>query len=685
MASAVRPDWIMLRRVSLLVALLSATTAVAVAQDFKLGVDFSELIPTSPLTEVASVRAATDLQGAVYVLIGGLANSQNESFYLVKLTPAGDRVVYRTSLGFWPFGFAVDPAGNVYLSGGNLVEKLATDGTTVVYKTALGNGLNVDGNGLSSEAIAVDATGRAYVAGTVPSGGLNTTPRAFQQTPPTAPSQNEVALEGFVVRLEPDGAVGYATYLGDAGNGGWGPNGIAVDGEGSAFVTGLAHSDFPTTPGAYMSAPGIASSGGAPYLARLSPDGSTLIYSTFTPGTYSFAVAVDRSDNATIITAGTAILRFNPQGTALILSRFLPGSSPSGLAVDAAGNTYLVVGTSANYVVNNSLAPCEVNQSGQSSALTALDASGEILQATYVEGSLGYPLGLGFGPNSTVYVVGLPNATYSPTTQQLGGSSSGLVFLTRLSPNARSQTVKLACIGNSASYDGAGVAGGEIVSLFGQGLGPTAGTQPQLKTQSEFPKQLAAVEVTFNGIPGPLLYVQDGQINAIAPWSLQSGQTVQVCVVYNGAPTNCLSRPVLDAHPGVFTVDGSYAAAVNQDGTLNSASSPAQVGSIVSIFATGLGPISPPQSDGAIVGLPLPVNVSPAQIWVPPLGLPGSQPTLLTLKYAGPAPFQVAGVSQINFVVQDSIPLFLQAGSTISLEGGPLRSNPFQVHVAGRP
>jgi uncharacterized protein (TIGR03437 family) len=178
--------------------------------------------------------------------------------------------------------------------------------------------------------------------------------------------------------------------------------------------------------------------------------------------------------------------------------------------------------------------------------------------------------------------------------------------------------------------------------------------------------------VTFNGTPGPLLYVQDSQINAIAPWSLQSGQAIQVCVILNGAATNCLTWPVVDADVGVFTVDGHHAAALNQDGSLNSASNPAPVGSIVSVFATGLGPISPAQPDGTIVGLPLPVNVLPETMYSYD---PGSPNTIrgLSVLYTGPAPFEVAGVSQINFVNSGDEVMELSVGGSYS---------PFNLYTA---
>jgi uncharacterized protein (TIGR03437 family) len=200
------------------------------------------------------------------------------------------------------------------------------------------------------------------------------------------------------------------------------------------------------------------------------------------------------------------------------------------------------------------------------------------------------------------------------------------------------------------------------------------------------------VQVTFNGIPGPLLYVQGAQINAIAPWALQAGETVKVCVVYNGTPTNCLPRPVVNQHPGVFTLDGVFAAALNQDGSFNSASNPAQIGDIVSIFATGLGPITPPQPDGTFVGLPLPTNVLPDYVyWLEDTFFIGTIAEGTTVSYGGPAPFEVAGVSQVNFVVEDTsqpnfgqVPFILQAGGPMDVGAiwAP-GSNGFLVHTAG--
>jgi uncharacterized protein (TIGR03437 family) len=133
--------------------------------------------------------------------------------------------------------------------------------------------------------------------------------------------------------------------------------------------------------------------------------------------------------------------------------------------------------------------------------------------------------------------------------------------------------------------------------------------------------------------------------------------------------------------PAVFTVDGVHAAALNQDGTINSADNPAAPGTVVTVFATGLGPITPPQADGTLVGLPLPNNVLAVHAEAKSLGsvYPFGPPMLITpfdVTYAGPAPYLVAGVSQINFkLVNYTGDIYVMLPS--------MQSPGFQVYLAG--
>jgi hypothetical protein len=92
--------------------------------------------------------------------------------------------------------------------------------------------------------------------------------------------------------------------------------------------------------------------------------------------------------------------------------------------------------------------------------------------------------------------------------------------------------------------------------------------------------------VLFNGEPAPILYAQNGQVNAIAPFTLIPGTPVTVEVEYNGSRTS-VTATVESVRPQIFTLDGSgsgQAAILNQDGTVNGPQNPARTGSIVSLF-----------------------------------------------------------------------------------------------------
>jgi uncharacterized protein (TIGR03437 family) len=644
--------------------LLSAALASAATPITPLGVDFSENLGTTALNNELSVQTAVGGDGSIYVLVNGSPNvlATGENSYLMKLTPAGDQTIYINNLGFHAGLLAADSSGSVYVASYTFVEKLAADGITPVYKTIIGQQLGIFG-------MAVDSSGRIYVTGYGTLAAIQATANAFQKAP--AKTNNS---HTFVVRLTASGVFDYATYLG--GSTAEQTTGISVDSTGTAIVTGKTWSaDFPVTKGAYSTTAGSSQATlGAAFVARLAADGGSLVYASYTgdPGDQSVALAADSAGNATVILnqgfidgpsgallqPGNILLKhFSPDGTSLTYSTILPRATLTGLVLDAAGDTYLTTYIqSAIYPVKSSLGQC---MSTGSAALTVYDPSGNILQSTYLPGTAPVrgmiaSLGLALGPNSTVYIAGFPDSTYTPT-RQLTGSTNGPLFLTRLSPSAKNTPTQLACVGNSGSFDPGALAPGEIVSLFGENLGPATGTVPSIDVKVGFPTEVANVQVTFNGTPGPLLYVQAGQINAIAPWALEGRQSVDVCVVFNGTQSNCLNWPVAAAAPGVFTLDSFHAAALNQDQTINSPNNPAKIGTIVSIFATGLGPISPAQPDGSIVGSPLPVNQLTGQV-ITELKSLVTVDSPLKLYYNGQAPNLVAGANQINFQVADFTP-----------------------------
>jgi uncharacterized protein (TIGR03437 family) len=209
---------------------------------------------------------------------------------------------------------------------------------------------------------------------------------------------------------------------------------------------------------------------------------------------------------------------------------------------------------------------------------------------------------------------------------------------------------------NGASNLTGPVAPGEVVVLYGSGLGPARLAQYQLDpTSGLVSTNLAGTSVLFNGTPAPVLYTSATQIGAVAPYSI-TGSNVQVFVGYQGQTSAPLTLPVAPVAPALFTQDSSgkgQAAAANQDGTLNGAAHPAKVGSYISFWLTGAGQMNPAGVDGLMGAAPLPQPAAPVAVTI------GGQS--VTPQYAGQAPNMVAGVMQINA----QIPSGIQAGNAV--------------------
>jgi len=148
---------------------------------------------------------------------------------------------------------------------------------SVIALTFLGGSSHELGAGIK-----VDGAGKAYLVGTTQSPGFPTSPGAFRRT--GAPSN---VSEVFVSKLNPAGtALVYSTFLGKTGS--EAATGITLDATGNAWLTGITGStDFPVTPDAFD----LTFNGGADaFVAELSADGSSLLYSTYLRGTQSEGV-----------------------------------------------------------------------------------------------------------------------------------------------------------------------------------------------------------------------------------------------------------------------------------------------------------------------------------------------------------------------------------------------------------
>jgi hypothetical protein len=228
----------------------------------------------------------------------------------------------------------------------NKAYDLVIDPLVMTYSTYLGGSANDRGDG-----IAVDHSGAAYITGSTQSTDF----------PSQSPYQaaNAGAYDVFVTKIDPTGtALIYSTYLGGSEDDGG--RSITVDSTGAAYITGKTESsNFPTHNPIYGTYNG--GSYGDAFIAKLSPTGADLVYSTYLGGTdsdYAADIAID-SEGAAYITGTTAssdfptlnafqathagrydvfVIKIDPSGMVLVYSTFLGGEyweDGMGIAVDS--------------------------------------------------------------------------------------------------------------------------------------------------------------------------------------------------------------------------------------------------------------------------------------------------------------------------------------------------------------
>jgi uncharacterized protein (TIGR03437 family) len=223
---------------------------------------------------------------------------------------------------------------------------------------------------------------------------------------------------------------------------------------------------------------------------------------------------------------------------------------------------------------------------------------------------------------------------------------------------------------NAASYQGGAIAPGEMLAIFGTGLGPDSPASIQLNSAGLVTRSLGGTRVLFDGMPAPLIYVSATQLVAMAPYGIAGKSASQVQVEYGGILSPAVPIPVGPAMPGLFAADASgtgQGAFLNQDGvTRNSAANPAPKGSVAVLYATGEGQIDSSVLDGQLLALPLPAPVSKVSVQID--GIDSA------VEYAGSVATQVAGFMQVNVRIPDgvrsgAVPVTLIVGGVPSKQG----------------
>lgn len=199
---------------------------------------------------------------------------------------------------------------------------------------------------------------------------------------------------------------------------------------------------------------------------------------------------------------------------------------------------------------------------------------------------------------------------------------------------------------NAASFATGALSPGEIVTLFGSGMGPATIVTAMVNALELVDNTLAGTRVLFDGVPAPLIYTRADTVSAVVPYATAGKSSTMVQVEYQGQISAAASISIVPAAPGIFEL-GSSEWVLNQDGTVNSPSNPAAAGSIVIFYATGGGQTNPAGVDGSLAADPLPAPIGKVSV-----SMGGTSASIL---YAGAAPGFVAGLLQINVRVPSGL------------------------------
>jgi hypothetical protein len=483
-----------------------------------------------------AAAVAVDTNGSVYVagstLSANLAttngvfqtNYAGGTFtgdaFVAKFSNNGSNLVYCTYLGGsqddFASGLALDKAGDVFLTGSTdspnfptnnalypkilghayssrsgtfydsnaFVTELNTNGSRLIYSTYLGGSGNIPfGTGDTGTGIAVDSAGDAYVTGFTSSTNFPVTNSVVYQlagTTNTLLNRLAGSFNAFLAKIGPGGSpLIYSTYLGGTNTDE--ATGVAVDGANCAYVTGFTDStNFPTT-NAFQTA--LISTniigGNNAFVAKFSPSGSNLVYSTFLGGTnndQAFGIAVDsetnvyvtggttspdftntavnvtnlfneltNNQNGLILTTNAFLVKLNPNGSILYSAVFGGFAEDTGYGVVVSAGEAYVVGTtsSTNFPTLNAAGLLAATNSGNDDVfVTAFNTNGTaLLYSVYLGGAnndFGY--GIALDPAGDAYIVGQTLSANFPTNNArqatLNGPSDAFLakILSNLSP-----------------------------------------------------------------------------------------------------------------------------------------------------------------------------------------------------------------------------------------------------------
>lgn len=571
------------------------------------------IVPGKPITfancphlYLAKLSPSGAVQFATYLGSDGL-----ENFISAAVTSDGGLVLLGvTTSNNFTVPLADAPTGRLR----NFLMRVGPNGKDVKFARILPYGQTA-----IPYVVTLDAQDNIFIGGTTDAAGVAATVGAAQ------PLFNGKG-DGFIARYSATGDPVWATYLG--GSDADSILFLVVQG-GRIYASGSTYStDFPATPGAWTRVAPPLFPVARTFVSILSQDGSSLLASSYfasdtSDSVFSFAVGPDgsallagqtisRNFPATNTIGNSAkqaltygfVVKLKPDLSAPVFSILITGEGGDSVyaAIPSPDGTVLVAGTTSSRffpVTNDALERCNtvVIQTAGSGFLARIAADG----TSFVYSSY---FNTGFQPSS---ITALHQDSAGRLVIEARGNGFDLGYygngafaspnqvipfvavLDPATPPARSRL----CVTNSASLAGGVVAPGELITLFGTAIGPTSPASATVP----LPTQLGATRILVNGAAAPMLYADDGQINASLPDSMGETGTAKIEVEVNGTVVDSVSLPITPVAASLFRRYPSMTvAAVNDDGTPNSADRPAAPGSQLTLFGTGFGV---PSADGS--------------------------------------------------------------------------------------
>ncbi len=522
---------------------------------------------------------------------------------------------------------------------------------------------------------------------------------------------------------------------------------LALDAAGDVFIAGTAEFQYPTSPGAFQTTytpflyfpSGLITIGssevpaGEQYVTKLSADGSQLLYSTFVTGSmgaWNAGMAVDASGDVWLTgdtvspdypyapalaappTSQTFTTELDPTGSKVLLSVpvGVPPGNGSNLAFDPQGDLIAVgafpIPVLSTFPANAVPAPPGPS-AGNVRAECLPGATPYILHISSKDGSIlgtrilsGYRL-VGWGSSEmlvsstvdsqgNVYlggIAGLPDIPLTPGVVYDSSVTQRVAFGAFLErTNFGLPASPIGCVTDAANWTLIGpVAPGQLLTLFGNGIGPSNPVSGLIAGESSVPTALGGLSVTFDGQPAPILYASSTQINIQAPFEISQNPSTVMQVNYNGQVLGTRMFAVVPQNPGLFATaipsaitcgqtqiaaSSLVALAINEDGSINSCANPAPVRSLLSLFLNGIGTLAANQTTGSFTGPSPAFDRGSAEV-----GLPYFGGRFGFYAYAGgdvgftDQPNAISGIGQVRLRVPEDVTSIQPVNVALVLSG----------------